>query len=278
MYNCTSNANQGEHTLYSEKIIDVHAHIFPGKVAEKAAGAIGEFYGISMRHNGTVETLLESGGKIGVRKFIVHSTATRPEQVDVINNFVAENVKRYPDKLIGFGTLHRDLADPEDEIARIISIGLKGIKLHPDFQLFNIDDPKMMPIFEMFAGKLPVLIHAGDDRYEYSAPRRIANVARTFPNLTVIAAHFGGYNCWQEVECYKGLDNVYFDTSSSLFKLDYERARYLISNYGVRKFMFGVDFPMWDHEEELERYKKLGFSEEDNELILYKNAEKLFGI
>ena len=120
--------------MYTGKIIDFHAHIFPEKVAAKAADSIGEFYGISMRHDGTVETLLESGGRIGVYKYLIHSTATRPDQVDVINNFVAENVRRNPDKLIGFGTLHKDMEDVDGEINRIISIGLSGIKLHPDFQ------------------------------------------------------------------------------------------------------------------------------------------------
>ena len=264
--------------MYTGKIIDFHAHVFPEKIALKAAESIGEFYGISMRHSGTVEKLLESGGKIGVDKYVVHSTATRPDQVDVINNFVAENIRKYPDKFIGFGTLHMDMQDAVSEINRIISIGLCGIKLHPDFQLFNVDDPKMMPIYEQLAGKLPVLIHAGDERYEYSLPERIANVTRNFPKLTVIAAHFGGYCRWQETDCYDGLDNVYFDTSSSLFKIGYDRAKVLLHKFGVEKFLFGVDFPMWDHKEEMERYQKLGLNDLENEMILYKNAAKLLKI
>ena len=63
------------------KIIDIHNHIFPDKIAEKAVASTGNYYGISMAGKGTVRDLLESGSKIQVSKYIIHSTATKPEQV-----------------------------------------------------------------------------------------------------------------------------------------------------------------------------------------------------
>ena len=71
------------------KIIDFHAHIYPQKIVEKATESVGNFYGISMGHDGSVETLLKSGEKASVDAYVVHSVATVPHQVESINNFIS---------------------------------------------------------------------------------------------------------------------------------------------------------------------------------------------
>ena len=123
-------------------IIDAHAHIFPDKIASRAADGISSFYDIPVRFDGSVGQLLEINRKAGVDRAIVQSVATVPEQVRNINNFISEQVRLHPEQLIGFGALHPDFPDIAGETERIISLGLRGIKLHSDFQRFNIDDPK----------------------------------------------------------------------------------------------------------------------------------------
>jgi len=259
-------------------IADAHTHIFPAKIAQKAVGAIGDFYSIPMRHPGSPESLLESGGAIGVKKYLVCSTATRPGQVESINDFIGDCCRRHH-QFLGFATLHPGYEDIPGEVARVVEMGLRGVKLHPDFQQFCIDDPAAFPIYEACAGAgLPILFHTGDDRYDWSAPSRMAAVARRFPGLTCIAAHFGGYNHWQDVEVYKDLHNVWFDTSSTLFKLPRERALELLDTLGTRRFLFGTDFPMWDHREELDRFLSLGLPDGVRDDILYRNFQRLFGV
>ncbi len=259
-------------------VADAHAHIFPGKIAEKAVGSIGAFYGIPMCHPGSPEALLESGRAIGVRKYLVCSTATRPEQVTSINDFIRESCAAHPE-FLGFGTLHPGFGDIPGEIRRMAGMGLRGVKLHPDFQQFFIDDPAAFPIYEgCAAAGLPILFHTGDDRYDWSAPARMAAVARRYPSLICIAAHFGGYNHWQDVEVYRELPNVLFDTSSTLFKLPRERALSLLETMGHRRFFFGTDFPMWDHREELDRFLALGLPPEARDDILWGNFRRVFGV
>lgn len=259
-------------------IIDFHAHIYPAKIAEKASKTIGEFYNISMEYQGSPEQLLNSGSRIGVNYYIVHSTATAPHQVESINNYIIGEVKAHPE-FIGFGTIHPDYEDYEKELKLIKEEGLKGIKLHPDFQKFEIDTPQMDPIYEVIAMLgMPVLVHAGDFRYDYSGPKRIAHVLEKHPNLVLIAAHFGGYTQWDESEKYLVGKNVYFDTSSSLWKLPIDQAMRMIRNHGVDKMLFGVDYPMWDHKEELERFNKLELTKEEREAILYKNALRILNM
>ncbi|MBR2262220.1 MAG: amidohydrolase [Paludibacteraceae bacterium] len=259
-------------------IIDFHAHIYPAKIAEKASKTIGEFYNIKMEYKGSPEQLLESGKRIGTSYYIVHSTATAPHQVESINNYIIGEVNQHPE-FIGFGTIHPDYENFDAELRRIKQEGLRGIKLHPDFQKFAIDTPKMDPIYNVIAElDLPVLVHAGDFRYDYSGPKRIAHVLDKHPDLKLIAAHFGGYTQWDESEKYLVGRNVWFDTSSSLWKLPKETAMRMIHNHGVEKMLFGVDYPMWDHKEELERFNQLDLTEEEREAILYKNAMKLLNM
>ncbi|HHV98256.1 MAG TPA: amidohydrolase [Clostridiaceae bacterium] len=259
------------------KIIDVHAHIFPEKIAQKATESIGNFYGVPMRGKGTIEDLLVQGNKVNVYRYVVHSTATKVEQVEAINEFISQ-AQLSDERIIGFGTLHPDLPDVKKEVERLVSLGLKGIKLHPDFQQFNIDDETMMPIYEAAEGRLPVLVHMGDERSTASSPRRLVKVLDRFPGLTVIAAHFGGYSMWDESLQYLVGRDLYFDTSSSLWILDKSKALDIIRKHGVKKILFGTDYPMWLYGEELKRFESLNLTQEERELILWKNAAELLNI
>ena len=257
-------------------IIDAHCHVYPQKIALKAAGAIGSFYGVDMSYDGTAETLLEEGKKSGVTRFLVHSVATSVKQVASINEFLLQQAAEHRE-FIPFMTLHPDMSEGEisSEIERGVKNGFYGIKLHPDFQRFNVDGTEGMRICAAAEGRLPILFHVGDDRFDFSAPQRIVKIAKAFPSLTIIAAHFGGYRCWQNSYAYEGIENVYFDTSSSLAYLSQDEAQKLISFYGANRFLFGTDYPMWSAESELNRLNALGICKEEKELILHENAERI---
>lgn len=256
-------------------IIDAHAHIFPDKIAARAADGISSFYNMRVRFDGTVDSLLKINERAGIDMALVQSVATVPEQVHNINSFISEQVKLRPDKFIGFGALHPDYPDIEGETERIISLGLKGIKLHSDFQRFNIDDPKAFPIYKAAEGRLPILFHCGDNRYDYSSPRRLYNVLERFPNLTIIGAHLAGWSKWDEgAEIFSG-GRIYADLSSSLYAMTPEHAAELIRKLGVKRVFFGTDYPMWDAVEELERFYKLPFTKEEQEGILAGNVLRM---
>lgn len=263
-------------TMEPREIWDMHCHIYPDKIAEKAAQAIGRFYDIPMSYAGRSDTLLESGARIGVKHYLVCSAATAPEQVESINNFIAQECDEHPE-FTGFGTLHPDMERFEPEIKRLISLGLRGIKLHPDFQHFQIDSPRAIEMYRVASEYgLPFLFHTGDKRYDYSSPRRLANAMDKAPKLVAIGAHFGGYTEWEQVADCLNRPNVYFDTSSTLFELPPREAVVLLRTLGVERFFFGVDFPMWDHEEEMERFNRLPLSEGERAEIFSLNAKRFF--
>lgn len=264
---------------YSDfEIIDTHSHIFPERISEKAAANIGAFYDLPMDEIGDSLRLIESGKKIGVKKYLVCSTATSKEQTESINNFIKAKCDRHSE-FFGFGTLHPKMDNMEEEVERIISMGLHGIKIHPDFQKFNIDDKQAYKIYELIENRIPILIHMGDERYEYSRPHRLANVVKDFPKLKILAAHLGGYQRWDEaMEFLSGSDNLKFDTCSSLEIIPKEFAVKLIRHYGVENCLFGTDFPMWNHEKEIKRFLSLGLTYEENRRILSENFKGFFNL
>ncbi len=259
-------------------VYDMHTHIFPPKIAEKATGAIGAFYGISMSRRGFADDLVASGASIGVAKYLVCSTATTPMQVTAINSFISSEAAKHPE-FIGFGSLHPGFEDIPAETDRIIALGLRGIKLHPDFQKFAIDDREAFPIYEAAEGRLPVLFHTGDKRYGFSNPDKVLRVLRNFPRLKVICAHLGGYSEWDNVlslKKYLGNPNIYIDTSSAIQFMEPAKAAEMIKKHGVERVFWGTDYPMWEHKTELENFLRLPLTDDEKEKILGRNAEAFF--
>jgi len=261
----------------AKRIIDAHTHIFPHKIAQKATDAIGAFYDIPMDSIGESQALLTSGQKIGVDLYLVCSSATTPAQTQHINDFIAQECTLHSE-FFGFGTLHPEMENLEAEAARIASLHLHGIKLHPDFQKFDIDDQKAIDMYRICAKyDLPVLFHTGDDRYEFSSPKKLARALDAVPGMTAIAAHFGGYRRWQDATKYLlGRENVWFDTSSTLFALPKDDALEILNAFGYARFFFGTDHPMWDHEGELKRFLSLGLPKNMTDAIFYQNFERAF--
>ncbi len=259
-------------------IFDAHTHIFPHKINRAAVQGISDFYDVPMNLDGTLETLLDLGGNAGVTNFLVHSVATVPHQAESINNFIAESVKENPDKLVGFMALHPDMDDPVAEMERAIGLGLKGIKLHPDFQKFRIDDPKVYPIYEAAQGRLPILFHTGDYRYDFSKPAQLAHLLDDFPKLQVIGAHFAGWSEWDDAEKYLKSYRLWVDSSSSRHWLTPEKMRHMMDVFGTDFVLFGSDYPMWGPKEELENLYQLGLTDEQLEKILYQNAKALLNL
>lgn len=259
-------------------IIDAHCHIYPDKIADKASHNTGSFYSLPTTYDGKVSTLLEKGAEAGVDRFIVQSVATTPKQVSSINHFIASEVAAHPDKLYGLGTLHPDSEDIRADVEELVALKLGGVKLHPDIQKFKLDDYRCLKIYELCEEyDLPLLLHTGDSRYDYSNPNRLLPLLDIYDKLTVVGAHFGGWSVWDEASrVLRDKKNFYVDCSSTFYALPDEKIHELIERYGVDRVMFGTDYPMWNIDTEVKRFKSLGYSREDADKMLYKNALRIY--
>lgn len=266
--------------ISGHKVIDAHCHVYPDKIAAAAVGATDRFYDVVSHFDGSVGALLSQCKERGVDHAIVQSVATTPKQVSSINNFIAKTVSENGGLLTGLGTLHPDSSDIEADVNEIIALGLHGVKLHPDIQKFKIDDYRCLKIYELCEKHgLPILMHTGDYRYDYSNPNRLVPILEIYNKLVIIGAHLGGWSVWEEAaEKLHHFENFYVDTSSSLPFGGEERIKKAISKYSVDKILFATDYPMGSQKEELDFILSLGYNEEELDKILYKNACKVFSI
>jgi uncharacterized protein len=248
---------------------DTHTHVFHPKIAEKAINQLQTHYGIKPQGTGVLDDLLARADRAGIGRVVVHTAATDPSQVIPANNW-AMDMERQSKRVTAFGTLHPDYAEPEKELARLRAAGIKGLKFHPDFQGFFLDDPKFYRLMEIIGDEFTLMIHIGDAKAPEknpSCPIKMAKLRRAFPKPRLIAAHLGGYSHWRcAVENLAGLD-VFFDTSSSLSFIDDDTLRELIAKHPMEQLLFGSDYPLFDPADEIALVKRriapLGVRTED---------------
>ncbi len=273
-------------------IIDAHCHIFPERIAAKAVDMTKDFYETEAAGTGLAENLLALGAAAGFDAYVVQSVASTPHHVASINHFIAAEVQKDP-RLTGLGALHPDTEDKRAAIEEIIALGLHGVKLHPDMQRFAIDDLRAYAIYELCAAyDLPILMHMGDPRYDFSHPDRLARVLSDIPTLTVVGAHMGGWDNWDYAcETLSRFPNLYVDSSSSIASagkhhglspevvyLGAEHATSLIRAWGADKVLYGTDYPLWPQKADIEAFFALELTDTERRAILAENARRVFRI
>lgn len=259
-------------------IIDVHTHIFPEKIAESAVKSLADRSGLTPYHNGRLEELLKLMEEGGVDYSVIQSIATNPRQNIKVNDF-AISLLKVPG-IIPFGSIHPELEDWEKEIERLKEAGIKGIKFHPDYQDFFVDEERMIPVYrKIFSMDMAILFHSGVDiglpDPVHCTPERVNRIIGEFEGKKVIFAHMGAHLLWDDVEKYMLGKDFYIDTSFSVDEMEKERAVRMIEKHGTDKVLFGTDSPWKKQKPYVEYIRGLGLSKEDTDKILGLNAEKL---
>ncbi len=261
-------------------IIDFHTHCFPDAVAARALETLSAKATLPYLHDGTAAGLDAYERAEGCQSYLVLPIATSPRQVDSILRFAA-GLRDERRGVYAFGSVHPETADYVGAVARMVDWGLKGVKFHPEYQEFYPDAPKMFPIYEeIFRQGLPVLFHAGEDEgYRppwHSEPRRIAAVARRYPEGVVIAAHMGGHKMRDEAaECLACLPNVYADVSFDAGRLPQSEFEESCRRWRPDRLLFGSDSPWQSPGESIAAVKLLPFTEEEKALVFAGNAERI---
>ena len=243
-------------------IIDTHTHTFPDKIATRALAGMEKSivdnhgWDVKIKVAGTRDALSESTKKNGVDISVVVPVATKPEQSVSINEFAAHtNEKTKETGVFSLGAIHPDNEDYKDILDDIKKKGLKGIKVHPDYQKVEFDDPRYLRIFK-YADELGLVIvtHAGEDiglpKKIHCTPDMVLNVLNKVNPKKLVLAHMGGWNLWDEVEEKLVGKNVYFDTAFSFEKgiphLEKEQFLRIVEKHGADKILFATDSPWSD--------------------------------
>ncbi|MBN2189067.1 MAG: amidohydrolase [Chitinispirillaceae bacterium] len=260
------------------EIIDFHAHCFPDDLAGRAIERVlTTSPGAKCWTDGTLAGLRASMKTAGVTKSVVLPVATKSSQVTTINRQAP--LLRAPD-IIPFGSLHPQTKNIAEEISFLKEHGLRGIKLHPEFQDFNMDDPEVFPLYEACASAgLIVVFHTGTDpgpfTNDHSLPHMLAKVCRAFPSLRIVAGHMGGHQVWDEVEKHLVGLPMHFETSTAPSNFPREKFVGLCRRHGIERVLFGTDTPWYDQVFDREWIDRCGLTDSEKEMVFHKNAERL---
>ena len=264
--------------------VDVHTHVWPESIAPIVEQHAACDLKLGMSLPNTVSGLKAHMQDSGWDKSVVVGIAERPDQVQGVNDWL---ISIQDSSIISFGAVHPLLEDKPSEIRRIRSRGLKGIKLHPVLNRFHPDDPSMFSLYEEIGESMVVAIHCGsmphlkDRRPDFAAPRRIANVARRFPRLKIIAFHLGGFYMLDEAEKHLvGLPNVLIDTSwpPTVREIAPDTLLKIVNNHGPDKITFGTDYPFASQTADAEHLDSLSLKSTQLEMILGSNAAAFIGL
>lgn len=261
-------------------VIDFHTHVFPERVAARAMENLCSTYEVTAVAEATPSGLLGVMSESGIDAAVVAPVATRPGQVRSINEWAASIQS---ERIVSFGAFHPDLPDLASEVERVVALGLKGVKLQPNFQEIPPDDRRLWPAYEAAQGRLIFLFHSGQEIKAvprvHAQPAALARVREAFPGLTMVVAHMGGYQMWDDVRAHLLGSDVTFDTSyCAEDDLPAEDLAGLIREHGVERVVFGSDFP-WGHPgRDLQRLLTLGLAPGEVEAIAWRNAADLLGL
>jgi predicted TIM-barrel fold metal-dependent hydrolase len=262
------------------RITDFHAHAFPDAIADRAMSTLlAETDEVTAFHDGRLSSLLASMDEAGIGRAVVCSIATKPEQFGKI---LAWSKQIRSERVVPFPSAHPSDPDLRTRVDEIAAAGFKGVKLHPYYQAFDLDEERLAPLYEgACAHGLMVAVHTGYDvafpRFKRADPRRIVAVLQRFPDLKLITTHLGAWEDWDDVDAFMIGKPIYMEVSYSLGLVGTDRARALLSRHPREYVLFGTDSPWQDQAETLRQLRELELGEEWERVVLSDNAARLLG-
>jgi predicted TIM-barrel fold metal-dependent hydrolase len=254
-------------------VVDGHCHVWPDSVAARALAAPSR--DLKRFGDGTVSSLLEAMDAGGIDRAVCLGVANTADRVEAANRFAGS----LPDRLIGFGSVHPDLP-LEENLESLRRYGLRGVKVHPLFQGYALDDARLVELLDAMQGQYVVVVHVGlgGQGSERCTPLMFRELALALPRLGLVACHFGGYHQLDEAaELVVGLPNVHLDTSwpPGVGSLDRVRVREVMERHGPERVCFASDWPMADPGADAAEIRGLGFSEDVTDGVLGGNLLRL---
>ncbi|HNX33991.1 MAG TPA: amidohydrolase family protein [Kiritimatiellia bacterium] len=261
-------------------VFDFHVHLYPDQLAGKAVGSLAQRFGNPPAFDGTVGGMIADLQASGIRGALNLPVATKPAQVDSINAWAAAN---NCGPVFSLATVHPDTSDIPGVLAAARAAGFRGVKLHPEYQTFTLDDPRVTPVWETCSDLgLFVFLHAGGERVFtppfHTTPSAIAALLARYPRLAVVAAHLGGFQMWDESEAVLIGKNLYLDLSHTFFWMPEEQLLRMVRRHGADKIVFGSDAPWQVPAQVLGAFLAQPFTPTELRQILWDNAARLLNL
>ena len=262
-------------------IIDFHTHVFPDELAPRAIAALTDvdepYAPVS---DGTISGLMKNMDDWNIDISVLQPVIMKQSQVRKINEWVASVCS---DRLIGFGGIYPHSDDYKSDIDFVVSLGLKGLKFHAEYQNFILDDERMLKVYDYALGRGLILLHHGGFDPAFpppykSSPQMFANIVKSMRGGVIIAAHLGGHDQWDDVEKYLAGTEIYLDTSMGFEYFPPDCFLRIVDKHGTDKILFGSDAP-WSHAgDEIGRLRSLALPDGNADAIAGGNAMRILGL
>ena len=238
-----------------------------------------------------VEDLIASMDESGVERSVICGFPwSRPDLCSLHNQYLMESASRYPNRLVVFiSLLFSNPGWSERELDQKMKAGAKGVGEIAFYhhEMTSQDINSMKPILtQMERQGIPLLLHTNELLGHFYPGKGMTSLERfyelilSFPNLPVLLAHWGGGLPFYELmpEVAKAMANVYYDTAASPFL--YSKKIYSIVSQivGVKKILFGTDFPLIPTRRYFQELEGSGLPDEDRKKILGLNFSRLLGL
>jgi uncharacterized protein len=207
------------------------------------------------------------------------------------NEWLADLSSKFPGVLMGFGSVDPHAEDAVDTVKRVADLGLKGLKIHPTMQAFDPGETRYYPIWQAAQEQgLICLFHtgtcgigagtpgAGGTKIRYSHPGFLDGIGADFPELTLIAAHFGWPWFMECLAIALHMSNVYIELSGWAPGYLPPEVKREIGKRLNRQTLFGSDYPFIDLDRWFREFDELDLPEGAAEPILKGNAARLLGL
>ena len=265
-------------------LIDFHTHVFPDALAPRAISALAESANETPSTDGTVAGLRASMKAAGITHSVTLPVLTKPSQFDSVNEYAA-SLEGVPG-IIPFGGAHPDDPDIDARLDRLVSLGLRGVKLHPAYQRTFVDDEKYVRLIRGAVERgLVVLLHSGFDAgfpdELHCPPERAARMLDLVGEAgrgRIVLAHSGANLMPDEVIRHLAGRDVYFDLGYTLGNDDLEQTRRVIRAHRTDRILFATDSPWNDQSEDAGRLDMLGLTPDEREAVAWRNAARLLGM
>ena len=266
--------------MKKEAVFDCHVHLYPDGLSPRVIPMLSERFGNPAAFDGTVAGVKRDMESSGVNAVLNLPVATRPDQVESINQWAEEN-NSFP--VYSLATVHPDTPDLPACLRDLKKRGFLGIKLHPEYQKFFLDDPRMAPVWSTCCDLgLLVMLHAGGERVFsppfHTSPKTIAALMDRYPGIRLAAAHMGGFQMWDEVEEVLLGRDIWLDLSHCLNWCPDEQIVRMVRAHGTDRVMWGTDAPWQKPSEILKRFYDLPFTREEQRKILWANTCRMLQI
>ena len=268
-------------------LIDFHTHIFPDKIAKTTIEKLESNSDSHAFTDGTAEGLIKEMERGNADICVTLPVLTKPSQFDSVAHFaiaVNEKYKNSSKRLISFGGMHPACDDIDGKMRYLRENGIKGVKIHPDYQSTFFNDEGYLRIISAAKDNdMLVVTHAGED-YGYKGmpvrcpPVLAKEVLDKLPYEKLVLGHYGGHNQWDEVYELLCEYNCYFDTAFTFHEIDERVFKKILERHGAEKVLFATDCPWRGIKEDLQILKSYKLNEEDFNKITYKNALKILDL